>query len=443
MHVGFKADVRFMRLKVFRHVPALRGSEARLVELWLSITAVRLNNLPASAPCETFPDAKRICIEMAPPQKSRTNKNNKSKGVQQKAASSKPAPKSQADNAAADHAGSALPVELQQLILNIFRNSFSERFQQDLPSLLQEVKQHLYNRDFLKAFGRDDYLEAYAARWSPSRALGYAQVLHDISEHWISSPGSGEFSPEYHKIACLGGGAGAEIVAFAGFLKLFQQQQSRQTEAAEESNDEGAVEKDVNHQGKLDIRAIDIASWGPVVRALHTASTTAPPLSKYASAAAKAVNAPLVPPETFQVSFHQHDLLNISTPDLSGILQGVELVTIMFTLNELYTTSVAQTQKLLLDITTCVKPGTLLLVVDSPGSYSTISLNGAEKKYPMHWLLDHTLRKDTSKEKSQDGAPWEKIVSEESRWFRLPEGSKYPIDLENMRYQLHLFRRSS
>ncbi|KAG9551002.1 hypothetical protein KCU79_g13535, partial [Aureobasidium melanogenum] len=87
-------------------------------------------------------------------------------------------------------------------------------------------------------------------------------------------------------------------------------------------------------------------------------------------------------------------------------------------------------------------PGSLLLVVDSPGSYSTVTLNGATQKYPMQWLLDHTLL--SPKKNAEKGTPvqWKKLVSDESRWFRLPdEDLKYPIDLENMRYQIHLYQR--
>jgi 25S rRNA (uracil2843-N3)-methyltransferase len=89
--------------------------------------------------------------------------------------------------------------------------------------------------------------------------------------------------------------------------------------------------------------------------------------------------------------------------------------------------------------------GAILLVVDSPGSYSTINLNGAEKKYPMQWLLDHTLLEQASSDAKEsahaDGAKWEKVHEEESRWFRLDASLAYPIDLENMRMQVHLYRR--
>jgi 25S rRNA (uracil2843-N3)-methyltransferase len=87
-----------------------------------------------------------------------------------------------------------------------------------------------------------------------------------------------------------------------------------------------------------------------------------------------------------------------------------------------------------------VPAGTLLLVVDSPGSYSTVSLNGAEKKYPMQWLLDHTLLDEGPK---GDTAAWSKLTEDESKWFRLDTRLRYPIELEDMRFQLHLYRRTA
>ena len=96
-----------------------------------------------------------------------------------------------------------------------------------------------------------------------------------------------------------------------------------------------------------------------------------------------------------------------------------------------------------------------LLVVDSPGSYAEIQLGrttarvdtgedkvAPTKKYPMKWLLDHTLLEVA---KDGDETAWEKVESEDSLWFRIEqkdrEKLRYPIELENMRYQLHCYRR--
>ncbi|KAF2873633.1 hypothetical protein BDV95DRAFT_488999 [Massariosphaeria phaeospora] len=315
-----------------------------------------------------------------------------------------------------------VPVKFLQPVLDIFRISLSERLLSDFQPLLQEVKGHLYNRDFVAAFGKEEYLETYAARWSPSRALAYLQVFADLKEHLVpSAEGSLETDVEQNKIVCLGGGAGAEIVALAGFLSQLHNTETGQTRALHS-----------------DVVAIDIANWSAVVENLKHNITTAPPVSQYASAAAQAANLPLASRETFHASFHQHDILTTDFSVMQPLFQDARLVTLMFTLNELYSTSRSRTQNFLLNLTGCARPGSLLLVVDSPGSYSAVSLNGAKKRYPMQWLVDHALLRDGAKEAD---AAWEKIVEDESRWFRLLPTLRYPIELENMRFQMHLYRR--
>lgn len=328
----------------------------------------------------------------------------------------------------------SIPLELQQLLLNIFKDSFAERFEQDIKPLLQEVKGHLFNRDFSTAFGKDEYLETYAARWSASRALGYADLFWDLRQQlWpktseVEGEGVGvaETRMKSRKVICLGGGAGAELVALAGVQKML-------TRA---SDDDG-----VAISVKMEVEAIDVADWKVVVDSLQKQITQAPTLSKYASASAKATNAALLEPGSIGVEFLQHDILQMDQSPLSTTLQDATLVTLLFTLNELYSTSMALTQKFLLNLTSSVSTGALLLVVDSPGSYSTVMLNGTEKKYPMQWLLDHTLLNEGGSSAKDKDVKWEKIHEDESRWFRLESSLRYPIELENMRMQLHLYRR--
>lgn len=355
---------------------------------------------------------------MAPPKpksKTKPTKKSTSKTNQAKTSSSHDAPIS------------SLPPDLQQLLLNIFKNAFPETISSDLKPLLQEIKGHLYNRDFATAFGKESYLEAYALRWSPSRALCYLQIFNDLEDelNLKSLQGKSEEAdtePATWNVTCLGGGAGAEIVALAGLMKMLEVADSA-------------------HAPYMRVSAIDIADWKRVVTTLTTGSVTAPPISKYASAAVQAANEALTDAEKFSVAFHQHDVLNLEISTLEKIVQGADLVTLMFTLNELYTASLSLTQKFLLNLTTCLATGARLLVVDSPGSYSSVSLNGAEKKYPMQWLLDHTLLSTGTTRGVLEEAKWEKIKEEESTWFRLGEGLRYPIELEHMRYQLHLYQR--
>jgi len=387
---------------------------------------------------------------------------------------------------------SRIPADLQQLLINVFKAAFSNRLGMHLSSLIQEVKQHLFNRDFDKAFGSQEYLGAYAIRWSPSRALAYLDIfinlpdlrnsfircapwatrsdenLDDHSGSYTGRPpdaqadnGGDSLGPSSQascddgkacKVVCLGGGAGAEIVALAGYAHHL-----RSTLGPDKSMEERAftdVEDTADDQKvrRLILTTVDIADWSQVVHDLYQGVTEPLPLSPFASSAAKAANKPLVAAEGFCCAFHRQDLLELSTEDLTHILKGATMVTIMFTLNELYSVSMAKTTNFILALTSLLETGTLLLVVDSPGSYSTVTVgsSGASstgttvKKYPMQWLLDHTLLEASSigsSKTTSEGGQWEKLLSEDSRWFRVPEGLNYPVPLENMRYQIHVYRR--
>lgn len=390
-----------------------------------------------------------------------------------------------------------IPLKVQQWLLDIFVNTFShllnpQAAQDTLKPLLQEVKGHLYNRDFAAAFGKEEYLEAYAARWSASRALGYVEIFREVLQHFevATQPSSldEEVADLQHgkqntenarkgaadiKVICLGGGAGAELVALAGNLALHEYQAEFGNLdvadiAAEERTSRVDTEVRQRSDDHLAAALVDIAEWTNVTAALAKAVFEQPKVSPYASAAAKAAAKPLVSSNSaFSSRFIQQDVLE-SEYDISSLLalpkstivtEQLEdnsmpscntdhfLITMMFTLNELYATSIAATQHLLIKLTSAVQPGTLLLVVDSPGSYSTVTVNNSEKKYPMLWLLEHTLFNQAPKalNTGEDGGfepvVWKRVLSDESRWFRLPEGLRYPIELENMRYQIHLYRR--
>lgn len=313
-----------------------------------------------------------------------------------------------------------VPLKLQQQCLDIFRDAFNPS--SDDAATLQEVKGHLYNRDFGAAFGKESYLRVYASRWSPSRALAYLDVLTDVRPH-LDSKRNHDIKGPFSAL-CLGGGAGGELVALAGWLK------SRREEEAEAIPD------------RLNVVLIDIADWTGVIEELRIGITTPPQLSKYASQAKKDANEALIDESDISVHFQRQDLLAMDktgSEETEVHLSKASLVTFMFTLNELYSASVSNTQELLQRITSLARSGTLLLVIDSPGSYSTVSLNGTVKKYPMQWLLDYTLL--GSPKAGGSDAKWKKLIDDSSRWFRLPAGLNYPIELENMRYQIHLYRR--
>lgn len=155
---------------------------------------------------------------------------------------------------------SMVPINVHQMVLNVFKNAFSTQIDDQLPLLIQKVKQHLYDRDFKKAFEGKASLEAYAIRWSPSRALAYLDIFCNLPQFAMDTAGclwkvppppfgsaTGIFSStatdvddengslksrqqeqerqttvpsdqtENLRVVCLGGGSGAELVALGVF----------------------------------------------------------------------------------------------------------------------------------------------------------------------------------------------------------------------------------
>ena len=375
------------------------------------------------------------------------------------------------------------PLELQQLLLNVFQNTFLDQFNDSLSKVIQEVKQHLFNRDFTHAFGNQAYLDAYAMRWSPGRALAYLDIFNNLLETHIHlqayscrldcdfsgkaeqkdapvngaiqtlpalpSPLQQQENTAQIKVLSLGGGAGAEVVALAGLLCG----NGRSTKSFRSTSGDLRPPKMI-----VEVTAVDISDWSSVIARLNATLMTLPAMPGHALGGVANDMASNSDHDSFRVKFGQHDLLKMEESQMKPLLKNCTLVTFMFTLNELYSTSLSETTKCLLSITDLTQQGSLLLVVDSPGSYSTVTMGrdaksqdtqkqkgpSAQREYPMLWLLDHTLLHTavdgTGKLRKQE-KQWEKLQGNDSKWFRLSPRLEYPIEIENMRYQIHLYRR--
>ena len=374
-----------------------------------------------------------------------------------------------------------IPLPLQQLLLNIFQSALlpntivhsdlhdaqnptptpteteteTKTDTLDVKPLIQTLKAHLYNRDFDAAFtdANDELLRAYALRWSAARALGYVGVFKAVLKHLISGQSRSLARDEGH-IVCIGGGAGAEIVALGGVWRDMASSSSSSASSTSTSTSTSTAE-DTEEQGRerttspgVTITAVDIADWTSVVHRLNTAMRSGtlrsrsypPPLLSPSSSGGDSGGAGQ---GKFEVAFQRENVLELADDQLPRLYnsQGQQwtLVTLMFTLNELFSTSVAKTTAFLLRTTDAVLPGTYLLVVDSPGSYSSLTVGSSgERRYPMKFLLDHTLLNVAE-------GKWEKLVSEDSRWWRR-DADRLGYDvggvgLEDMRFQVHLYRR--
>ncbi|KAL4869768.1 hypothetical protein BDV12DRAFT_72191 [Aspergillus spectabilis] len=407
-----------------------------------------------------------------------------------------------------------IPITLQQLLLNAFKaallptHSSSAETQDsgnpvadeneealDIKSLIQRIKSHLYNRDFDSAFADADeeLLRAYALRWSAARALGYAGLFKSLLGVLVmegrgdSARGSGDSDPSalttMNHVVCIGGGAGAEIVALAsawrdlideGAILGSQKDLSGSLDALsldnrgvdEETESTSSTRGTAQHPqpqpsppSTLSIAAVDIADWSTVVKRLSS-TIQSPNVPGSKSHPAPLLNTQTQDSNTtasitnFKVDFQRLDVLSLTDPSLTTLFPpSTTLVTLMFTLNELFSTSLPKTTSFLLRTTDLLGPGTILLVVDSPGSYSTLKLGRStpaagggdgtgsvqERQYPMKFLLDHTLL-------SVARGKWERVFSRDSRWWRRDAGRLWydvgeGAGLEDMRFQIHVYRR--
>ncbi|KAL4934145.1 25S rRNA (uracil2843-N3)-methyltransferase [Aspergillus undulatus] len=452
---------------------------------------------------------------MAPPKQNTKRKPSKdSKRPEKRTPSAAPRRKAQADSTnnndqdpnQIDVSGT-IPITLQQLLLNVFKSALlpnetgsqdsepnSEGSELDTKTLIQTIKSHLYNRDFDSAFAdaHESLLRAYALRWSAARALGYAGLFKALLKALVDEAGRDASAPTH--VVCIGGGAGAEIVAFAAAWRdLIDEGVISRTEVKEGLSDAlravslddkhddrgGGKEKVVEEEEEQDARqkesfsassssaslsitAVDIADWTAVVKRLSsTIQSTEVPGSRSHSApllpstGSQNADADAAPKRSFNVDFKRLDVLSLTDQDLNSLFRSTKypsthsqpqasLVSLMFTLNELFSTSMAKATSFLLRTTDALSRGTFLLVVDSPGSYSTLKLKKEsgttqERQYPMKFLLDHALL-------SVAKGKWEKIYEQDSRWWRR-DAARLVYDvgegagLEDMRFQIHVYRR--
>lgn len=297
----------------------------------------------------------------------------------------------------------------EQQILDLFMRAFDDTLS-DLNVLnrrIQEVKAALFDRDYPTAFGNQEYLEAYVARWTPSRAVAYASVLEQLVGNALFESSS---STGPKKVLCIGGGAGGEIVGL-GALSLLGNNSQRQSQ-------------------EVHVTAVDMAEWGTVLNKItsYMGENWVERDDSNESLEGAFANLSLGPQSPYKVQFINHDILTL--PEGTVNIAELDLITSMFTTNELFASSKAGTVNFLHSLSAC-HPGALLLIVESAGSYSEVTVGS--KVFPVHFLIHHVLSQNNN---------WELVASTDSQWYRLPEGLSYPVQLENMRFFYRLYRRN-
>ncbi|KAF5664830.1 hypothetical protein FHETE_6945 [Fusarium heterosporum] len=304
----------------------------------------------------------------------------------------------------------SLSVDSQQLILDTIRTTFPavNEFNSLIP-VLRRVREALDRKDYCKAFGTEESLEAYTIRWSPSRALAFANVLA-----WICSEiGEASWVQQFldndrlasSKIVCIGQG-GSDLLACAVLLKQFHQSKLDELSRLESSSPE-AISQDTisittprlghnyNDSALVDLNLVDQYDWSGIVTKLQHTLTHSPTLSKYATAKAHASNFSAIPSLALNLAVNHFDILESGNTDLRTVIgPKPALITLFFTLHDFYSISISKTTAFLLQLTLTAPKGSLLLIVDVPGvdvALPDSSNKGQERKYPLDWLLYQAL----------------------------------------------------
>lgn len=280
-------------------------------------------------------------------------------------------------------------------LIDLFLENFTYILASDnLGEMIQTVKAELFNRDYLSAFNSDDKRFAYVARWSPARALAYSSLFASLApiRQLFEDP-----NKKSH-VLCVGGGAASEVVGLASVFCRLKQPNG-------------------GTPSSLHMDVIDIADWSGIVNSL----------SNYVK------QKWLYDEEKLSTKFLLGDVLNETADTLQ--LSKLDLVTLLFTTNELFCEKKAETIRFLHSLSAHCQQGALLLITESAGSYSHITVG--QKQFPVQFLIDTIL---VGRPGVEDG-PWEIVDQSESCWYRISGDLPYPVKLENMRFFYRLYQK--
>ena len=345
-----------------------------------------------------------------------------------------------------------LPLQLQQLLLNVLRTAFPVcQDYETIKPILQEIRLAIHDGNFEKAFSRPDQSEAYAVRWSSVRALCCATVILEILQGFSKETWVNDFLDHAHdsetspRATCLGGGV-TELLTFAMVVRHIRHLTGLHSQVDGQHVTDDVSHNQASYTRGLDLYLVDRANWAPAVSSLEKGLLARPVLSKYASQSAILKNTSFTASDDLRVSFQQCDILEISQQDLAAIIGQVPtLTTLFFTLGDLCTTSTAKAAALLLMLTLEAPRDSLLLVVDSAEStHDLVAANEAGKKPKRHGIsnfLDLVLMQKLDSEAADGETVWEELIRDRNRLFRVADGLGFPLSLDHVNFQLHLFKK--
>lgn len=297
------------------------------------------------------------------------------------------------DSIPAHHKETFSPEKLINLFLECFQFILTS---EELPRMVQVVKGELFNRNYLEAFNSEDKRLAYVARWVPARALAYASLFASLD--YVL-----QMFQDLHqarRVLCVGGGAASELV---GLASLFC----------------GVKLRDGSSISRAHVDVVDFADWKNIVEKV----------SLYVQ------QSWLYDGSAFSSSFVRGDVLALSAQEL--YLAEQDLITLLFTTNELFSQNKTEAIRFLQLLCRSCKKNSLLLIAESAGSYSHITVG--QKQFPVQFLIDMIL----VGKPGDIVRPWEIVQQSESCWYRVDEKlANYPVKLENMRFFYRLYKKN-
>ncbi|KAG0741176.1 hypothetical protein G6F57_008182 [Rhizopus arrhizus] len=289
-------------------------------------------------------------------------------------------PKATYDKAALKERWKILGNDAEQNIVSMIRKACMNTFaRNDFMKTLQAIKASFVHRDYEGIFTESSNLEVYAAAYVPGRALCYYEIFS-------SRPSLLKILMKRSQLYCIGSGSGSELVAIAAAM----------TRVPAERQKIKLVMQDIGEYESV------LTSFEETIRERWS-----------------------VTEDQLSCVYEKGDILDPDSTLIKERMSQADLITFMFVINELFVKKAAALN-LIQTLVKSMKSGAHLLVVESAGSFSHLKVGN--KTYMVYMLLDAI----------QD---LELVISEDSRWYRHPDNLKYPIDVQNMRYFIRLYKK--
>jgi 25S rRNA (uracil2843-N3)-methyltransferase len=242
------------------------------------------------------------------------------------------------------------------------------------------------------------------------RALCYFDMF-------LNSPTINRLLQSSCSIYSIGAGSGGELLGFSGALSFLRKSGC---------GSPGNVSTTLHIQ--------DIADYTFALKRLEDAMWQHLSHATFTSCASLQVSSAM--PQDILSAVRSDDFSSSAERAIIESIQSADMITAMFLLNELLSTSKREFVALIKLIIQSMRPGALLLVVDSAGSFSEVEVGSGpsdssesnKRVYMVYTLLDSI-------------SALEVLEQANSKWFRFPKTLKFQIPLNNIRYFLRLYRK--